>query len=222
MKKVYAYLRVSGKGQVKGDGFTRQLEAIQNYATNNNLEVEKVFKEKGVSGAKEVRPALADLMVDLLENGHGITTVIIEKVDRLGRDIMVQEAIIRDFRKNDFNLISALEGPDLLKNDPSRKLMRQLLGVIAEYEKDMLVEKLRSARERQRKKTGKCEGRKTISESNPDLVKEIKKLRRKPRKAKRLTWDKIAEKLNDTGFKNSEGNALSGKAVHAIYSRITH
>ena len=34
--KAFAYLRVSGKGQVEGDGFTRQLEAIRKYATEND------------------------------------------------------------------------------------------------------------------------------------------------------------------------------------------
>jgi len=35
MQKAFAYLRVSGKGQIEGDGFTRQLSAIQAYAAKN-------------------------------------------------------------------------------------------------------------------------------------------------------------------------------------------
>ena len=218
MKKVYAYLRVSGKGQLKGHGFATQENAILEYAKQNDFEVVKVFKEKGVSGTIENRDALAEMMVDLQENGHGIEIVIIHKIDRLARDLMIQENIIADFRKNGFSFVTASGNIDL-DDDPTRKLVRQVLGAISEYDKTMTVLKLRAARERQRRKTGKCEGRKTIAESMPELLQEIKKLRRKPRKMKRLTWEKIAEKLNESGFKNSEENALTGKAVHSIYSR---
>ena len=39
MTKAYAYLRVSGKGQIDGDGFTRQRTAIKSYAATNDLKV---------------------------------------------------------------------------------------------------------------------------------------------------------------------------------------
>ena len=110
MKCAYAYIRVSGKGQIKGTGLDRQKETIVNYAKQNGYEIEKFYRDEGVSGTKVSRPALASMMVSLEQNGTGIETVIIEKLDRLARDIMVQEAIIGDFQKNNFKLISALEG----------------------------------------------------------------------------------------------------------------
>lgn len=54
--------------------------------------------------------------------------------------------------------------PDLLKDDPSRKLMRQIFGAIAEYEKTMIVLKLRGARVRMRARNGRCEGAKPYGE----------------------------------------------------------
>ena len=45
MKKAFAYLRVSGKGQVDGDGFTRQLEAIKTYAKGHGIRIVRVFRE---------------------------------------------------------------------------------------------------------------------------------------------------------------------------------
>ena len=49
-------------------------------------------------------------------------------------------------------------------------MMRQIAGSFAEYEKARLVAKLRGARERKRAESGKCEGRKSWAEINPDLV----------------------------------------------------
>ena len=53
--------------------------------------------------------------------------------------------------------------PDLLQDDPSRKLMRQIFGAIAEYEKTMIVLKLRGARQRARARDVRCEGAKPFS-----------------------------------------------------------
>jgi len=93
---------------------------------------------------------------------------------------MVQENLLHDLKKYGVSVLSATDG-DLLKDDPTRKLVRQVLGAIAEYDKTMLVLKLKASRDRTRTKTGKCEGRKSYHESNPELIAEIKRLRRKPR-----------------------------------------
>ena len=53
MKKTHAYLRVSGEGQVEGDGFTRQLKAIRDYAAAHDMKIVSVYREEGVSGTKE-------------------------------------------------------------------------------------------------------------------------------------------------------------------------
>jgi DNA invertase Pin-like site-specific DNA recombinase len=49
-------------------------------------------------------------------HANGVRTVIIEKLDRLACDLMVQETIIADLRKNGFELVSAAE-PDLMANE---------------------------------------------------------------------------------------------------------
>src|ERR1700685_837323 len=116
MKSAYAYLRVSGKSQVSGDGFPRQLKAIRDYAAAHGIKLVHVFREEGVSGTVENmnRPAWSELMAMLHSNG--IRTIIIEKLDRLARDLMVQETAIADLRKNGFTLVSVSE-PDLMASD---------------------------------------------------------------------------------------------------------
>ena len=54
MTKAFAYLRVSGKGQVNGDGFPRQLKAIREYAKAHDIRIAKIYREEGVSGTKDM------------------------------------------------------------------------------------------------------------------------------------------------------------------------
>ena len=67
----YAYLRVSGLGQVEGDGFVRQEQAIRKHAAANGYQVTKVFREEGVSGKTELegRAALKAMLEALASNG---------------------------------------------------------------------------------------------------------------------------------------------------------
>ena len=59
---------------------------------------------------------------------------------------MIQEHIIQDLQRRGIALVSVAE-PDLCSDDPTRKLMRQIMGAIAEYDKTMTVLKLRGARQ---------------------------------------------------------------------------
>jgi DNA invertase Pin-like site-specific DNA recombinase len=216
MSKAFAYLRVSGKGQVKGDGFPRQLEAIKGYAKAHGITVARVFEERGVCGASDLenRPALSELMEAL--HANGVRQVLIEKLDRLARDLMVQETIIGDLRRGGFELVSVME-PDLLEDQPTRKLMRQFMGAIAEYEKSMIVSKLRGARQRMKAKTGHCEGRKPYGfyPGEAQVIGHMKEL-----KAAGLGFDRIAVQLNADGIKPRKGERWWGRGVNNVLHRI--
>jgi DNA invertase Pin-like site-specific DNA recombinase len=205
----------NGKGQVEGDGFTRQLKAIKRYAAAHDIKIAHVYREEGVSGTKELenRPAFVEMMTALHSNGTKM--VLIEKLDRLARDLMVQETIIGDLRKNAFELVSVME-PDLLQDDPSRKLMRQVFGAIAEYEKTMIVLKLRGARARARAKGGRCEGRKPFGYFQGEAVAlaRIKALR-----AEGLGFDRIAVRLNEERISTRTGKPWHGLVVNRILKR---
>jgi DNA invertase Pin-like site-specific DNA recombinase len=212
MTKAFAYIRVSGKGQLKGDGFPRQAQAIKNYSTEHDLKVVEVFREEGVAGNKESmdRPAWAAMMTALL--GNGVKTIIIEKLDRLARDLMVQEATIANLAKNGITLISVAE-PDLMANDPTRILMRQLMGAVAQYDKSQIVSKLRGARIRKRAAEGRCEGRKPFGrdEAEQAAITRMKELR-----AKGLAFDRIAEQLNAEWVPTRTGKRWHGVVVNRI------
>ena len=179
MTKAFAYLRVSGRGQLEGDGFTRQLAAIKKHAAAKGIKIVRIFREEGISGTKDLenRPALQDLLVALHSNGTKL--VLVERLDRLARDLMIQESIIADMKRHGFEIVSVAE-PDLCSDDPSRTLMRQMLGAFAQYERAIIVQKLRGARQRSRAKTGRCEGRKPFGTrpGESEVIDRMKSLRK--------------------------------------------
>jgi DNA invertase Pin-like site-specific DNA recombinase len=212
MLKAFSYLRVSGSAQVNGDGFPRQRAAIRSYAAANEYKIVREFREEGVSGTIETmdRAAWSEMMAALHSNG--VRTIIVEKLDRLARDLMVQEACIADLRKNGFTLVSVAE-PDLMESDPTRVLMRQLMGAVAQYDKSQIVAKLRGARMRKREKDGRCEGRKPFGyyEGERAAIERMKAL-----KASGMGFDRIAAALNEEGIQTRTGTRWHGLVVNRL------
>jgi DNA invertase Pin-like site-specific DNA recombinase len=212
MNKAFGYVRVSGDSQIDGDGFPRQMAAIKAYAKQHDIRIVKVFREEGVTGTKETmdRPAWVEMMTALHSNG--VRTVIIERLDRLARNLMVQEATIADLQKNGFTLVSVQE-PDLMSSDPSRIAFRQMMGVFAQYDKSQIVLKLRGARLRKRAKEGRCEGRKPFGfyEGEAEALNRIKALR-----VEGLGFDRIAARLKQEGVPTRTGKSWHGVVVNRI------
>ena len=215
MNKAFSYLRVSGKGQVDGDGFDRQRIAIDTYSPAHGYQVVREFCEKGVSGTRETmdRPAWAEMMEALRSNG--VRTIIVEKLDRLARDLMVQEAAIADLRKQGFELVSVQE-PDLMANDPTRVLVRQVMGAVAQYEKSQLVMKLRGSRMRKKISAGRCEGRKPYGDRDGEMrwLEHMRQLR-----GKGQSFEGIAEDLNQADVLTRYGKKWIGATVCQILRR---
>src|SRR5689334_8517737 len=115
MIEAFGYLRVSGRGQLAGDGFPRQRDAIQRFADAHGMMIVRWFQERAVCGATEWenRPAWSDMVQKL----NGVRTIV-EKVERLARDLGVQEWILRDLKQRGVTLASATE--EDLDADPTR------------------------------------------------------------------------------------------------------
>src|SRR5262245_18827750 len=210
--KAVSYIRVSGKGQADGDGPERQRLAIAKFAKSASLELAEEYSDLGVSGTRELadRPGLARLL-DRLES-NGIRVVVIERADRLARDLMVQEVILGEFAKVGARILTS-DGVDLTSGDedPTRRLIRQVLGAVAEFEKRILVLKLRAARERKRRKGERVEGAKPYGHSQAEaaVVARMRQLRRKPVKADRASYAEIAAQMTAEGHRNRSGREWS-------------
>ncbi|MEI9866674.1 MAG: recombinase family protein [Limisphaerales bacterium] len=194
-KKAFSYLRVSGKGQIAGDGFPRQRATIAKYAKRNRIEVVREFVERGVSGTKDAfeREALTELLVAI--KAGDVRIVIVENADRLARDLMVSEFLLAEFRKLGVKVIAADGDADLTvgDDDPTRTLIRQVLGAFAQFNKSTLVQKLKVARVRMRQAAGRCEGRKPYGFTSAE--KSIMDRMRAWKKSG-MTLAAIAEQLN--------------------------
>lgn len=217
MTKAFAYLRVSGKGQMEGNGFYRQEKAITNFAKKNKIEIVKIFKEQ-ISGIKngDEREIFQSMIAEILKNG--VRTVIVEGLDRLAREYRVQEQLLIYMVSKEITLIDARTGENVteaISSDPMKKAMVQMQGIFSELEKNLLVKKLRLAREAKRKTLGKCEGRKgwnDVPNQRDAIVKKIKELRRKSKGKKRFSYRQVADALNDLSLTDNTYTSITGTA----------
>ena len=135
-----------------------------------------------MSGADAIddRPGFTEMLEQLMSNGS--RTILVESPDRFARDLMVQLAGHDMLKARGISVIAASAPTFFIEDTPTAVLVRQVLSAVAQFEKATLVAKLAAARKRKRLSTGKCEGRKSLAETSPDLVALAKRLaRRKPK-----------------------------------------
>jgi DNA invertase Pin-like site-specific DNA recombinase len=212
------YLRVSSAGQVDGDGFPRQREAVEAYAARNGIQIVGEFRDEGVSGTTEYseRDGFSALLTRIA--GNCVRLVLVERSDRLARDLLVQETLLNSLIKLGVRVIDASSGIDLTdETDPSRKLIRQVLGAVAEHDKACLVAKLRKSRERMRAATGKCEGRKPYGTrvGEDRGVERIRTL-----VGEGYSVRAISDRLNAEGIPSRGGKAWSFGSVARVAKRL--
>ena len=218
------YLRVSGKAQADGDGLRRQRDAIRRFAAANGFTVIEEFIDAGVSGTKDLaaRPGLAALL-DRVES-NGVKVVLVERADRLARDLMVNEVIVDQLSRAGARVLAS-DGADLTTadDDPTRTLIRQVLAAVAQFDKSVIVLKLRAARDRKRRREGRCEGRKPFGArpAEEHALARIRALRRKPKGGPRLSIAAIAARLNDEMVPTRTGKPWAPGTVYGILRRIS-
>lgn len=219
---VIGYLRVSGKSQVEGGGPERQKDTINLFCSGHNLTVVDFAFEAAVSGTVEAmdRPVFADVIERIVVSNGSISGIVVERADRLARDLMVSELLLKECRERGIKVFSAdRELVDLAsdQSDPTQVLIRQIMAALAQWEKSQLVLKLRKSRERIRASGRKCEGAPRLNESarGKVVIATIKSL---------LTADlddkKRAAVLNAMEIFRADGKRWFGGDVSQIRRRI--
>ncbi|TAV33697.1 recombinase family protein [Rhizobium ruizarguesonis] len=219
--KAVAYLRTSSAANVGADKDSekRQRLAINAFARANGFEIIEFYFDAAVSGADAVdtRPGFAAMLKRI--EGNGVRTIIVETASRFARDLMVQEVGYARLKERGIELIAA-DSPAAFQDDtPTAKLVRQILGAVAEFDKAMTVAKLRGARDRKRATGVKVEGRKSHAERTPDLVALARRLHRKDRQGNRRSLRDIAAELVAQGHVSNAGTALSPSIVRSLINR---
>lgn len=210
---VVSYIRVSSKGQLDGDGPNRQRDAITKFCKEHKLSHTWEFYERGVSGTVDVegRAAFSEMLIWIDQST--VEAVVVERLDRLARDLMVSEFLLTELRKRGIKVFATDQGAciDMATNegDPTRKLIRQIIGALAEWEKSQLVSKLRVARQRKKSETGRCEGMKPYGRNVKEqaIIGLIKTWR------ETMSTESIADFLNQGGFLNRYGKPFTRQGV---------
>lgn len=215
LKHAVAYLRTSSAANVGADkdSETRQRLAIEAYAKAAGYEVVEAFYDEAVSGADHISSRKGFTAMMELVNQDGVKTIIVETASRLARDLMVQEVAHAMLKGQGIALVAADSPDSFLDDTPTATLIRQVLGAVSQFEKAMLVGKLKGARDRKRATGAKVEGRKSYAEMQPEMVALAKKLHRYPINGKRRTLRGVAAALAEQGLLGSNGKPYTAVAV---------
>jgi DNA invertase Pin-like site-specific DNA recombinase len=217
--RALAYLRTSSQTNAEGDSGPRQRREIMAYAAHAGLTVEREFYDADVSGADmlDQREGFTAMLSFARENGIG--TIIVENATRFARDLIVQETGYAMLKAEGITLIAADSPHTFTSDTPTATLIRQILGAVSQFEKAMLVAKLRGARDRASAAQGgkRIEGRKGYADTEPQLIREAKRLARKnPKTGKTRSLREIAADLSDLGHTTASGKAFSASQVQRL------
>ena len=214
-RQAVAYLRTSSRTNVgvDKDSDKRQLASIEAYAKTAGLEIVATFYDAAVSGADPVtdRPGFAEMLERLMSNGT--RTIVVESPDRFARDLMVQLAGHDMLKAKGVTLIAASAPTFFIEDTPTAVLVRQVLGAVAQFEKATTVAKLAAARKRKRLANGKCEGRKSLSETRPEVVELVKALARKKPKGGKMSLRAVSAAMAAQGHLNERGMPFNPKSI---------
>jgi DNA invertase Pin-like site-specific DNA recombinase len=212
--KAIAYFRTSSEtniGEGK-DSTERQRQAVAKYAKVGGYDIIAEYSDDGVKGADPVdtRPGFAAMIAHIA--GNGVRHIIVETASRFARDLIVQETGWRYLKDAGITLIAADSPDSFLDDTPTATLIRQILGAVSQFEKSMVVAKLKGARDRKKAATGKCSGRKTYAERDPEMVALAKKLHRYPVNGRKRSLRDVAAELESHGYMTN-GVRYSATAV---------
>ena len=122
-----------------GFGLEVQERAIKDYCKAAGLRLVGVLRDEGQSGSNglEARVGLAKALA-ALKAGEA-STLVVYRMDRLARDLILQETLVQRLRDQGTPVRSASE-PDLDTDtdDPTKVLIRQIIGAVSQYERAVI------------------------------------------------------------------------------------
>jgi DNA invertase Pin-like site-specific DNA recombinase len=138
MTRVAIYARVSTSNGSQDPEL--QLRELREYAQRRELKAVEEYVDNGVSGSKDSRTALNRLMADV--HSRKFDAVLVWKIDRWGRSLKHLVTSLAELDAYGVAFISLRDNLDL--TTPSGRLMMQLLGAMAEFERALIQERVRA------------------------------------------------------------------------------
>ena len=175
--KTAIYARVSTDEQTTDN----QVIELKKVAERNGWEIEAIYADT-ISGAKSKRPQLDKLMKAIMRKE--IDMVMVWSVDRLGRSLQHLTTLLSDIHSKGVDLYLHQQGIDT--TTPSGKMMFQMCGVFAEFERSLIRERVMAGLDRARSQ-GKRLGRPPVP---PILIEKMKCMRQEG-----MTLTAIAKKV---------------------------
>lgn len=164
MKKVAIYTRVSTRD--KKQDVDLQFRDLRKYVEARDLETFKEYPENGVSGSKDRRPELDKLMNDARKRKFDV--VLCWRFDRFGRSTRHLITALEEFKNLGIDFISYQENIDT--STPAGKVMFTMLSAFAEFERAILIERVRAGMANAKAK-GKRIGRPAAQVDMDELLK---------------------------------------------------
>jgi DNA invertase Pin-like site-specific DNA recombinase len=135
--KVAVYARVSTFNNQDPEV---QLRELREYAARRDWQIVEEFVDQGVSGCRESRPALNRLMSGA--SRRSFDAILVWKIDRFGRSLKHLVNALAEFGALGVSFISLRDNLDL--STPSGRLMFQIIGAMAEFERSLIQERVRA------------------------------------------------------------------------------
>jgi len=162
----------------------------------------------------------------MIDACNGTATRIVENATRLARDLYVQEAMLKDAIERDLTIISTTEDDLTNTTDPTRVMIRQILGAFSQFEKANIVAKLRHARETKKATEGRCEGRKPYGAypGEAGTLERMKQIHAEvaasaEHKTVQAIFSAAAARLNEEGLKPREAAKWTWNPIYKILRR---
>lgn len=216
-KEAIGYLRTSSATNVGADKDSekRQRAAIESYAKSAGYVMVDWFYDAAVRGSDVIteRAGFAAMLQRIA--GNGVRTIIVESPDRFARDLAVQLAGHDYLRTLGVTLIPASAPDFFIEDTPTAVLVRQVLGAIAQFDKATTVAKLKAARDRIERQTGKCGGRKSYAERDPQMV-DLARHLRGGNDHRPYSLREVAADLASYGYTTPSGKPYSASAVQSM------
>lgn len=133
--KVAGYCRVSRKDQ----DIEIQNKSITEYCQRNGYEVYQIYKDAGLSGARDSRPAFDELLKDM--RLFHFNRIMVTKLDRIGRSLKHIVSLFDEFNKLGVHFIATTQSIDT--SSSAGKLQMQLMAAFAEFERNLISERTR-------------------------------------------------------------------------------